>query len=356
MATAVGERGRIRRASASRGGAGRRGRPSRAPCAVGRPIEAATASSAFASVFRRRVNTACDQRARTRVAVADRRLGRRESAGGRRADWTFGGGRNAPGGSVSTRSTSARWPIRTRQHAVVAACRARPPAGRRPPAAASASRRRAARPSSCSVEQLEQDRRGDVVGQVAGDANGRSALARREQLGDREIDARGNRPRRPCTFGGARVAKRGREIAIDLDGDDRAGARGQRARQRAAARADLEERLVRLRVRSPRSPCATQAGSRKCWPKRLRAAHATRPARRSVVSVVAAPVALLDLLDLFLAQAEVVADLVNQRLADRRRRDRPRRRIRARAVPERAGCGRAARCRSPSARSVSGVP
>src|ERR1051325_2599599 len=30
----------------------------------------------------------------------------------------------------------------------------------------------------------------------------------------------------------------------------------------------------------------------------------------------AAPVALLDLLDLFLAEAEVVADLVNQRLAD----------------------------------------
>src|SRR5262245_48414914 len=46
----------------------------------------------------------------------------------------------------------------------------------------------------------------------------------------------------------------------------------------------------------------TQAGSRKCWPKRLRAAI---------------PVLLFDRLDFVLAQSEVVADLVNQRLADR---------------------------------------
>src|SRR5215471_4272804 len=46
----------------------------------------------------------------------------------------------------------------------------------------------------------------------------------------------------------------------------------------------------------------TQAGSRKCWPKRLRAII---------------PVLLFDRLDLVLAEAEVVADLVNQRLTDR---------------------------------------
>ena len=48
---------------------------------------------------------------------------------------------------------------------------------------------------------------------------------------------------------------------------------------------------------------ATHAGSRKCWPKRLRA---TMPGD-----------GLFDLLDLLLAHPEVVADLVNQRLADR---------------------------------------
>ena len=78
--------------------------------------------------------------------------------------------------------------------------------------------------------------------------------------------------------------------------------------------------------------------------------------RSVVVVVVAAPVLLFDLLDLFLAQAEVVADLVDERLADRDDRGRRRPRPRARAAPGRAGCGRAARCRSPSARSVSGVP
>src|ERR1044071_5982305 len=59
---------------------------------------------------------------------------------------------------------------------------------------------------------------------------------------------------------------------------------------------------------------ATHAGSRKCWPKRRRA----RPSvlRIVVVQVVvgdAAPVLVLDLLNLLLAHPEVVADLVNER-------------------------------------------
>src|SRR5262249_61049122 len=47
---------------------------------------------------------------------------------------------------------------------------------------------------------------------------------------------------------------------------------------------------------------ATQAGSRKCWPKRLRAIM---------------PVLLFDFLDLFLAHPEVMADLVNERFRNR---------------------------------------
>src|SRR5688572_7721946 len=51
----------------------------------------------------------------------------------------------------------------------------------------------------------------------------------------------------------------------------------------------------------------TQAASRKCCAKRLRA---------FIWFGVAAPVALLDLHDLFLAHPEVMTELVNQRLAD----------------------------------------
>src|SRR6187431_1845266 len=64
---------------------------------------------------------------------------------------------------------------------------------------------------------------------------------------------------------------------------------------------------------------ATHAGSRKCWPNRFRARG------RGLILVVfirpqclAAPVALFNLLDLFLAHTEVVADFVNERFADDR--------------------------------------
>src|SRR5438046_2520785 len=68
------------------------------------------------------------------------------------------------------------------------------------------------------------------------------------------------------------------------------------------------------------------AGSRKCWPKRFfgrgvrdcvaPSGRARRCAPRSV-TVLRVPVAILDLLDLLFAHAEVVADLVDERLADR---------------------------------------
>src|ERR1044071_4730118 len=60
----------------------------------------------------------------------------------------------------------------------------------------------------------------------------------------------------------------------------------------------------------------TQAGSRKCWPKRFRGlADLIRSAL--LFLVFATPVALLDFFDLLFAQAEVVPNLVNQRLCDR---------------------------------------
>src|SRR4029453_3283389 len=62
-----------------------------------------------------------------------------------------------------------------------------------------------------------------------------------------------------------------------------------------------------------RRSLSAQAGSRKCWPNFFLARVFTVTV---VVVVLAAPVLLFDLLDLVFAEAEVVADLVNQRLAD----------------------------------------
>src|SRR4051812_20870428 len=60
-----------------------------------------------------------------------------------------------------------------------------------------------------------------------------------------------------------------------------------------------------------RTTFSAQADSRKCWPNRFRAG-----ARLPVIRV-APPIALLDLLDLLFAEPEVMADFMDQRLADR---------------------------------------
>src|SRR5262245_32930262 len=69
-----------------------------------------------------------------------------------------------------------------------------------------------------------------------------------------------------------------------------------------------------------RTTLSAQAGSRKCWPNFFLARGLTVTVIVTLVvvtlGVLASPVLLFDLLDFFLAEAEVVADLVNQRLAD----------------------------------------
>src|SRR5262245_9532161 len=84
-------------------------------------------------------------------------------------------------------------------------------------------------------------------------------------------------------------------------------------------------RLARGRVSAPRpgpisrkvssgpgsiasTTLATHTGSRKCWPNRF----------RGLLILLAAPVPLLDFLNLFFAQTEVVTHLMDQRLADDR--------------------------------------
>src|SRR5262245_56980487 len=64
-----------------------------------------------------------------------------------------------------------------------------------------------------------------------------------------------------------------------------------------------------------RTTLSAQAGSRKCCPNFF-LARGFAVTVVVVLVVLAAPVLLFDFLDLFLAEAEVVADLVDQRLTD----------------------------------------
>src|SRR5206468_7351467 len=74
---------------------------------------------------------------------------------------------------------------------------------------------------------------------------------------------------------------------------------------------------ISINVSSPcgsiaRMTLSTHAGSRKCWPKRFLAWCVV------VFATLAPPVPLLDSFDLFLAQSEIVADLVDQGFGDGR--------------------------------------
>ena len=89
---------------------GRRAAPRPAPT---RPAGAISASSALASVFRRRVKIAWTSAAKI-AGVLGPAGPAGETAAARAADCTFGGGRNAPGGSVSSRVDVARVPDQDR--------------------------------------------------------------------------------------------------------------------------------------------------------------------------------------------------------------------------------------------------
>ena len=126
---------------------------------------------------------------------------------------------------------------------------------------------------------------------------------------------------------GRRAAREvGDEIAVDFDREHRRAGRRERQRQGAGARPDFEEHVTRRRPRSrPRLSAPTPARE-----SAARIASAADDARycfgsaflvvRLVIVIVvriAPPVALFDLLDLLFGEPEVVADLVDQRLADR---------------------------------------
>ena len=87
------------------------------------------------------------------------------------------------------------------------------------------------------VDQREQDRGGDVVGKVAGDAERPLGGERREieveEVGVHERDVRRN----------ARLQRRD-HVAVELDGREPRDPRRQPQRQRAGAGPDLEEAIV----------------------------------------------------------------------------------------------------------------
>ena len=129
-----------------------------------------------------------------------------------------------------------------------------------------------------AAEQVKQDRRRDVVRQVADHAQ----LLRRRGRPGRRSPPSARRPRSPSSRGLA-AQPRG-QVAVEFDHRQRAAALEQRAGQRAQARADLDQRLAGLRRdRARRSRSITPSSARKCWPKRLRAwwPEAELPAWRS---------------------------------------------------------------------------
>ena len=73
------------------------------------------------------------------------------------------------------------------------------------------------------------------------------------------------------TLGSAGAFEVGGEIAVDFDGQQPAGLRGQGRGDRAAAGPDLENRIVRRRRDAPSTSLLTHAASRKCCANRLRA-------------------------------------------------------------------------------------
>jgi hypothetical protein len=141
------------------------------------------------------------------------------------------------------------------------------------------------------LERVEQQRRGDVVGQVADQADRCAARERGDVDGERVgfddlelADARGRR-----------AQARG-QVAVELDRGQRADAREQREGERAFARADLDEALARLRVDRAQQPVDDAALVQEMLPEALlhhvRFGHGR--ARSNVSTANATAVARLD--------------------------------------------------------------
>src|SRR5689334_12429383 len=86
---------------------------------------------------------------------------------------------------------------------------------------------------------MKKQRRRDVVGQIADDPQ---VVAERVEIEIEYID------RVQCEAICECIDEAGREIAVDLDGFERAGGGDQRARQRPKSGSDFDEALALLRI------------------------------------------------------------------------------------------------------------
>ena len=186
-----------------------------------------------------------------RVVVRSR--ARSRAAGSRRAtaESTFGAGRNAPGGTTNRRSTRNAACSITRQPAVVGR------AGRCRHAVDHFPLQHDVHVAQLRVvrREVEQQRRADVVRQVADDAQ---VAAER---GEVELERVGLVQRQSCRRR-ERSREPGREVAVDLDGGDVAGARDQACRS-ARRGPDRSRRCCRPRAGRPRRRCARRNAGRR---------------------------------------------------------------------------------------------
>ena len=161
------------------------------------------------------------------------------------AESTFGGGRNAPGGDVEQRRDRAAGLQHHAQPAIDLAAR---PGGHAVDDFLLQHEMHVAHRRGV-VERMEQDRRGQVVGQVADQADlpvrARAFMRERGEI-DVEHVARGSASSSPCAARG--LGQRHDQVAVELDRRQRAMAVEQRERDRALARADLDQAVAGLRI------------------------------------------------------------------------------------------------------------
>ena len=198
-------------------------------------------------------------------------LGRRQELRRTTADLTFGAGLKAPGGRVSSRVTRATERDEDRQRAVVPAARRRPRA-RRLPSAASGSRR--AKPASASVRSTSRDRIGDemLYGRLPAT---RVPGGRRERVQVEVEDIRPATTRSPAQLLGGRAAARSRSSSMATT----AAARAASGRVMAPRPGPISRNVSSGEGSMAATSLRAQAGSRKCWPNRLRAFTCDPPLR-----------------------------------------------------------------------------
>ena len=121
------------------------------------------------------------------------------------------------------------------------------------------------------LEQVEQDRRRDVVGQVADDAKLRPPPRPRPAPRSRRRARRPRSPRGPASGATGRPGRGRARSRVSAP-----AALQQRPGERAAPRPDLDERLPGRGSTASTIASITEPSTRKCWPKRFLARRRSR--------------------------------------------------------------------------------